>query len=284
MLTLQGIPMPESLTSLRNEVLLERQALPEQAVWEEVASYTSHIFGVTLQPLPKLASLQKLDTEVRELVSKHSGDVANYLGKLSSTLPKICGGCSDLARFKTATRMNALCATIQQTRKPLDLFEAIRVAKMETSPAGMGVVFKQALPVHRALDQVRIDVFERLGQVQDEPRASVAQGLRLQIQEALEADEHVTSLDGVVRRWLDDAMKLLLDRPAPPAQPLQPPPFQPEPPIVTPPPVQPGQQVLTGSRHASGLGGWKSISEEIERELTDDAELEISWRIVKKSE
>jgi hypothetical protein len=284
MLTLQGIPMPESLTSLRNEVLLERQALPEQAVWEEVASYTSHIFGVTLQPLPKLASLQKLDTEVRELVSKHSGDVANYLGKLSSTLPKICGGCSDLARFKTATRMNALCATIQQTRKPLDLFEAIRVAKMETSPAGMGVVFKQALPVHRALDQVRIDVFERLGQVQDEPRASVAQGLRLQIQEALEADEHVTSLDGVVRRWLDDAMKLLLDRPAPPAQPLQSPPFQPEPPIVTPPPFQPGQQVLTGSRHASGLGGWKSISEEIERELTDDAELEISWRIVKKSE
>jgi hypothetical protein len=217
-------------------------------------------------------------------VSKHSGEVANYLGKLSSTLSKICGGYSNISRFKTANRMNALCVAIQQTRKPLDLFETMRSAKMETSPAGMGVVFKQASAIHQALDQVRIEVFERLGQVQDEPRASVAQGLRRQIQEALEADEHVTSLDGVVRRWLDDAMKVLLDRPAPPAQPPQPPPTQPEPPIVTPPPVQPGQKVLTGSRRASGLGGWKSITEEIERELTEDAELEISWRIVKKSE
>jgi len=144
------------------------------------------------------------------------------------------------------------------------------------------VVFKQASSIHRALDQVRLDVFERLGQVQDEPRGSVAQGLRRQIQDALEADEHVTSLDGVVKRWLDDAMKLLLDRPTPPSQPPPPPPVQPEPPIVVPPPVRAGQQVLTGSRRASGLGGWRSISDEIERELTEDAELEINWRIVKK--
>jgi hypothetical protein len=280
MLTLQGSPVPESLTSLRNDVVLERQALPEQAAWEEVASHASHIFGVTLQPLPNLANLQKLDTQVRELVTKYSGEVTNYVGKLRTTLPQICGGCNDLARFKTAASMNALCIAIQQTRKPLDLFEAIRIAQTETSPAGMGVVFKQASAIHRALDQVRLDVFERLGQVQDEPRASVAQGLRRQIQEALEADEHVTSLEGVVRRWLDDAMKLLLDRPATPPQPLS---VTPEPPIVTPPPPQPGQQVLTGSRRASGFGGWKSITEEIERELTEDAELEITWRIVKKS-
>jgi hypothetical protein len=147
----------------------------------------------------------------------------------------------------------------------------------------MGVVFKQALAIHRALDQVRLDVFERLGQVQDEPRASVAQGLRHQIQEALEVDEHVTSLEGVVPRWLDDSMKLLLDRPAPAPQPLPPPSVTPEPPVVPPPPPQPGQKVFSGSRRASGFRGWKAITEEIERELTEDAELEINWRIVKKS-
>ena len=282
MLTLQGIPVPESLTSLRNDVVLERQALPEQTVWEEVASRASHIFGVTLQALPTLANLQKLDTEVRRLVSENSGQVANYLNKLRIVLPQICGSCTDLPRYKTANSINALCTAIQQPGKPLDLFDAIRTARVETSSAGMGVVFKQASSIHMALDQVRRDVFERLGQVQDEPRASVAQDLRRQIQEALEADEHVTSLDGVVKRWLEDGMKLLLDRPAP-AQPPQPPPFQPEPPIVTAPPIQPGQKVLTGSRHVSGLGGWKSITEEIERELTEDAELEITWRIVKKS-
>jgi hypothetical protein len=145
----------------------------------------------------------------------------------------------------------------------------------------MGVVFKQAKSVHEALDRIALNVFERLGQVEDEPRASVAQGLRRQIQEALEADEHVTSLDAVVRRWLDDAMKVLLDRPA--TAPPQPPPAPPEQPFAATPPAQPGQKVFTGSRRASGLAGWKSITEEIERELTEDSELEINWRIVKKN-
>ena len=283
MLTLQGIPVPETFANLRDDVVLERQSLPEQAVWQEVTTRASYIFGVTLQPLPTLANLQKLDTQARELVTKRSGEVMNYVGKLRTTLPQICGGGNDLARFKTAAAMHALCLSIQQTRKPLELFEVIRPAQAGISPQGMGVVFKHASDIQRVLDQVRLDVFERLGQIQDEPRASVAQGLRRQIQEALEVDEHVTSLEGVVPRWLDDSMKLLLDRPAPAQQQTPPPSVTPEPSIVPPPPPQPGQQVLSGSRRASGFSGWKSITEEIERELTEDAELEINWRIVKKS-
>ena len=281
MLTLQSIPVPESLTNLRDDVVLERQALPDQADWEEVASRTSHIFGVTLQPLPNLANLQKLDTQIRELVTKYSGEVANYVSKLRTTLSQICGGCDGFARLMTAESMIALCTAIQKTRKPLDLFEAIRLAQMDTSAAGMGVVLKQAATIHTAIDQIRRDAFDKLGQVQDEPRSSVAQGLRRQIQDVLEADEHVTALGGVVRQWMNDAMNLLFERPA---LPLVTPAIQPDPPLMTPPQVvQAGRKVLTGSRRGHGQFGWKSIAEEIERELTDDAELEITWRIEKKS-
>jgi hypothetical protein len=275
MLTLQGVPVPETLPSLRDDIVLERQALPEQAAWEEVTTRASHIFGITLQPLPSLGNLQKLDSQVRELVGEHAADVMSYVGKLRTILPAVCGGCNDLKRFKTAASANILCAALQQSRKPLDLFECIRSAQTETSPAAMGVVFKQAAVIHRALDQVRLDVFERLGQVSDEPRASVAQGLRCQIQEALGEDEHVTALDGVVQRWLDDGMKLLLDRPVEP----------PKPPIETQPkdepPLKPGRKVSKGERRVIGVSGWKSVVKEIEQELTDDAELEINWRIVK---
>jgi hypothetical protein len=279
MLTLQGVPVPESLTSLRNDIVLERQALPEQAAWEEVATRASHIFGITLQPLPSLGNLQKLDSQVRELVVRYAAEVASYLGKLSTVLLSVCGGSNDAARLKTATSTNCLCQALQQTRKPLDLFETIHRAQTDTSAAGMGVVFKQAATIHRALDQVRLEVFERLGQVQDEPRASVAQGLRHQIQDALKADEHVTALDGVVNRWLNDAMRLLLDRPAPPPPPPTPP--APEPPVFVVPPPKPGQKVSVGRRHVTGIRGLKTVTEEIERELTEDSELEITWRIVK---
>jgi len=281
-LTLQGIPIPESLTSLRNDVLLERQSLPDQRDWEEVVSRASHIFGITLQPLPTLANLQKLDGQVRELSGKHAGAVVNYLDVLRTKLPQICGGYSDAARFKTAASMNALCVAVQQTRKPLDLFTAIRNARIETSPAGMGVVFKQAEAIRKAVASVSLDVFKRLGEVQDE-RASVAQGLRRQIQDSLAADEHATSLEGMVEVWLKDSMSVLLDRPVPPPPPRPDPEIEPLPPITPPPVPKPGQKVFTGSKRASGIAGWKSIAAEIERELTEDAEVEVSWQIVKKT-
>jgi hypothetical protein len=160
------------------------------------------------------------------------------------------------------------------------VFDAIQTAQV-TAPSAMGEVFKQAAKVHRALDQIRLDVFESLGQVRDEPRAGVAKMLRQQIQDALRADEHATALDSVVGRWLDDSMKLLLDAP----RDITPPP----PPAIDhislpPTPALPGTIVKEGKRAIKGASAWKSVREEIERELTEDAELEINWRIVKKQQ
>jgi hypothetical protein len=285
MLTLQGIPVPESLTSLRDDIVLERQQLPEQKAWDQVCERASHIFGVTVPALPTLANLQKLHDQVSELNKQFGPDVANYLGKLRTALAAIVGDYADIPRYKTAIATSGLCQAIQRAKKPAETFDAIQ-AKDVTSPSAMGEVFKQSAKAHRALDQIRLDVFEKLGQVSDEPRAGVARMLRQQIQDALRADEHATALDSVVGRWLDDSMKLLLDAPREPVpQPVVPNPgiHEPPPPIPpTPIPIPPGTMVTTGQRKITGKAAWKALREEIERELTDDAELEMNWRIVKK--
>jgi hypothetical protein len=281
MLTLQGIPVPESLTNLRDDVVLERQKLPEQKEWEQVCDRASHIFGVTIPSLPTLANLQKLNDQVSELTKQLGPDVANYLGKLRSTLPSLVGDFIDVQRYKTAAAMSTLCQAIQRAKKPSEVFESIQTAQV-TAPSAMGEVFKQAAKVHRALDQIRLDVFESLGQVPDEPRAGIAKMLRQQIQDALRADEHATALDSVVGRWLDDSMKLLLDAP----RDITPQPAESMPVVkdisLPPAPALPGTIVTEGERMVKGANAWKSVREEIERELTEDAELEINWRIVKK--
>jgi hypothetical protein len=283
MLTLQGIPVPESLTNLRDDVVLERQKLPEQKAWEQVCEKASHIFGVTIPALPTLANLQKLNDQVSELTMRLGPDVGNYLTKLRTTLPTLVGDFTDVQRYKTAAVMSTLCQAIQRAKKPSEVFDAIQTAQV-TAPSAMGEVFKQAAKVHRALDQIRLDVFESLGQVRDEPRAGVAKILRQQIQDALRADEHATALDSVVGRWLDDSMKLLLDAP----RDITPPPAAPPPAIdhISLPPTRalPGTIVKEGKRAIKGASAWKSVREEIERELTEDAELEINWRIVKKQQ
>jgi len=174
-----------------------------------------------------------------------------------------------------------LCQAIERAKKPSEVFEAIQVAQV-TTPSAMGEVFKHALAAHRALDQIRIDVFEKLGQVQGEPRAGLAVMLRTQILDALRVDEHATALNSVVAGWLNDSMKLLLDAPIDPAPPPAAPiPVIPEP-SLPPKPAPPGTLVTEGRRAVRGATAWKSVRGEIERELTEDAELEINWRIVKK--
>ena len=149
-------------------------------------------------------------------------------------------------------------------------------------------MFKQSAKAHRALDQIRLDVFQKLSQVQDEPRAGVAKLLCQQIQDALRADEHATALDSVVDRWLDDSMKLLLDTPRTEPTPTFVIPVSEEngaglPPILPPlSPVRPGVKVSTGQRKVVGRKEWQALSNEIEREMTEDAELDLTWRIIKK--
>jgi hypothetical protein len=283
MLTLQGIPVPESLTNLRDDIVLERQKLPEQKTWEQVSDRASHIFGVTVPALPTLANLQKLGDQVSELVRQLGPDVDSYAAKLRNLLPVFVGDFADVPRYKTAAAMSALCQAVQRAKKPAEVFEAIQTAQV-TVPSAMGAVFKHAAKAHRALDQIRLDVFEKLGQVEGEPRAGVATILRQQIQDALRAEEHATGLESIVGRWLDDAMKVLLDVPREPVQ--QPPPPAPVVDGITlpppPAPAPPGTRVTEGRRAVKGTNAWKSVRDEIERELTEDAELEINWRIVKK--
>jgi hypothetical protein len=282
MLTLQGMQIPESLTNLRDDVVLERQKLPEQKAWEQVCERTGYIFGETIPSLPSLANLQKLHDLVIAGVRKLGPDVANYLGKLRTTLMAVFGDYAELPRYKTAVATDAICKAVSRAKKPWDIFEAVQTA-MVTSPPGMGEVFRQASKVHSALDQVRLDVFENLGQVRDEPWAGVAKTLRDQILDALRADEHVTGLSGVAGRWFEDSMKLLMDMRRAATPPPQPP-SQPEAadPLPPPPPPPPDMKVTQGNRKVVGKTAWRSLRDEIEAELTEDAELEMSWRIVKK--
>jgi hypothetical protein len=283
LLTLQGMPLPGSLSSLRDDILLERQTLPDQADWELVCGRSSHIFGVTIPVLPSLGNLQKLNDQASELIKKFGPDVANYTSKLQKVLPAIVGAYVDLSRYKTAIAMNALCQAIQRCKKPLEVFEAVRAAEI-TSPSAMSEVFKQSGKAHGALDQIRLDVFEKLGQITDEPRAAVAGMLRRNIQEALTVDEHVTALENVVSRWLNDSMKLLLDAPREPIIAPLPPLLRPMDPIPMPPAIagSPERVVIRGQRKITGLKEWQILKNEIEQELTDDAELEMNWQIMKR--
>jgi hypothetical protein len=283
LLTLYGSPVTqESPASLRDEIVLERLNLPDEKTWEQVCERASHIFGVTIPPLPTLANLQRLHDQATELNKRFGTEVLHYVEKLRTVLPAFLGSEADVPRYRAAVATADLSEAILHAKKPLETFAAIEAT--DATPSAMGEVFKQSAKAHRALDLIRLDVFEKLELVEDEPRAGVARILRKQIQDALRADEHATALESVVGRWTDDSMKLLLDAPRERAAQLVVPGAIPSdlPAPLPQSPVTPGKMVTTGQRKITGTGAWKALREEIERELTEDAELELSWRIVKE--
>ena len=108
--------------------------------------------------------------------------------------------------------------------------------------------------------------------------------LRRTIQDVLTVDEHVTALESVVSRWVDDSMKVLLDGPRepipPPLPPLSPPAdLAPLNPIM---PGSPERTTIRGQRNITGLVAWRALKDEIEGDLTEDAELEMNWQITKR--
>ena len=282
LLTLQGLPYKGELGSLRDDGLLEYQQLPDQAAWEQVRERAAHIFGVTLPVLPSLLTLQRLYDEVGKLAKTLGPEVTHYRAKLEKLLPAIVGPFTALARYRTAAATDTLCQAIQRAPKPWDVFQVVHSAQI-TSAAAMGEVCKQAAKANRALDSIRVEVFEKLGQIADEPRAGVARLLRQELQDVLTVDEHVTALESVVDRWGNNAMHVLLE--GPPAPVPTPPSSEPSSPTPDPPSTpqeSAGRTTIRGQKKITGLDGWRALKAEIDREITDDAEVDVTWQITKR--
>jgi hypothetical protein len=153
----------------------------------------------------------------------------------------------------------------------------------------MGKSLKQASSMLGALQSLNLLMFEGLGQIEDEPRATAARGLIEKLHEALCADEYVISLAAVLTNLQNRATELIVARPPqPPPEPLPPrPPVITEPPIELPPiPLAPTPKqrkvVSQGSKTAKGLSGCKAVLREIESSLDEGSELRLSWEIVRE--
>ncbi|MEK7750963.1 MAG: phage resistance protein [Acidobacteriota bacterium] len=278
LLTLHGAPFEGTVTNLRDDIVLEQQEVPAQEMWDTVVHRAGQIFGVTISPLPTLANLQRLDADVRDVVRRCREPLSSYVAKLRPVLQRLNTEGEPPARLRTAEAVQTLIAEVEQTRKSLELARRIQTAAVVTSETAMGVALKQAGGIHAALDRLNLALFESLARIEDEPRATVARGILRQLREALREDEHVTSLDDVVRKLEEQATRLILDVPRPPI-PL-PPPIGEEVPL---PPPKPGKLVVaSGRKAAKGLAGWKEVAREIESNMADDTELVISWEILRE--
>jgi hypothetical protein len=285
LLVQQGLTLPPGHTPLRDEVLVEKQELPDQKSWTKAVDRAGKVFGVTGLPLASAQNMAKLAAEVRTVAGQHRTASENYLRRLRSVLDEAKLAGAKLARLVTAEAVDAALQRVESSQKPIELVRALVAMTVATSETAMGASLKQAQPMLNALNSLNLLMFEGLRQITDEPRATAARGLIEKLHEALAGDEYASQLGAILPVLQNRATELLVRNiPAPPPPPPivvdEPTPVPPPPPL---PPAPPKRKVVsTGQRAVKGRSGFATVVREIESEMDDSAEIQVSWQIVKE--
>jgi hypothetical protein len=229
--------------------------------------------------------MAKLATDVRAVAGQHRTATENYLRKLRSVLGEAKLLEPKPARLITTEAVDTVLRSVDAAQKPIELVRALVTMAVATSETAMGASLKQAQPMLNALNSLNLLMFEGLRQIMDEPRATAARGLIEKLHEALAGDEYASQLSTILPVLQNRATELLVRNiPAPP----------PPPPVVVdeltpvppPPPLPPApakrKVVSTGQRAVKGRSGFETVVREIENEMDDTAEIQVSWQIVKE--
>jgi hypothetical protein len=282
LLVQQGLTLPANYSPLRDEASVEKQELPDQQTWTKAVERAGKVFGVTGSPMASAQNMTKVAAEVRTIAGQHGPAAESYMRKLRSVLEdaKLLDT-KPAARLMTAEAVNAALRQIEGSRKPIDLVRALVGMTVATSETAMGTSLKQAQPMLNALNTLNLVMFEGLQQIRDEPRATAARGLIEKLQEALTSDEYASQLSAVLPSLLNRATELLV-RSIPVTVP-QPPADSPVTPVQTLLPTPPRYKVVsTGQRAVKGRVAFQSLVREIENEMDDAAEIQVSWQILKE--
>lgn len=157
---------------------------------------------------------------------------------------------------------------------PLERINALAGADLLTSDAAVGRVLGSASTLSSYIAGVQWDVIEAAASLRDH-RAVAAEAIRTDVARALEADEHVVSLQPVLQNAQTRAIRLLADTRRP---------------LLTPPPSPPlpPDEVILDERASASIAAAEAIPllEGLQKRLSAEpvATLTISWRLTRRRE
>ncbi|MFW6598101.1 DUF6079 family protein [Propionibacteriaceae bacterium Y2011] len=268
-----AIPTPAP-GSLRPEMEMREQALPESAAWDRAVARAGEVFGVAANPHLTPQAVAELSQAVRRQVTDLHGPAATLLSALRESYPRVSldpdGAAPRLATARTATH---LCDQLRHL-DGVDLANRL-AADDHVTDAALGRSLRSAAAVADGLRQFAWDRLAPLRQAAagEGARADEAAHILETLRQQLEADE-LSALIGAAMRNTDERLYAWLAA----AQPT-PKPTPPKPPTGSPSPAggarRGGRRLAAGDPVDQVLGDLDRF-----RQQHADVEVEVEWRIV----
>jgi hypothetical protein len=204
---LHGGPQTPSLESMRDELELKAQKLPDREHWQVAVRRAQDIFGLGASELLNASNVSRLVADVRTKAQSWRADAHAIVERLSRVQRDFGLDPGGTRRMRTARSAEALVEAVLGSEQE-KVVEALATGIVETSEAAMAMSLSRGAGLVSALESTAWDLFEAVGRLADD-RAEAARLLRNRVAEALEADELAVNLAMTLRSAQADAVRLL---------------------------------------------------------------------------
>jgi hypothetical protein len=209
-------PVDVSLTNLSNDFVLQEQKLPDEAHWNVAVSRAAQIFGEAVSPLMKATTVANLSAALKKKSSEVRSACVTLQERLKDRLLKLGVEPADSSRLTTASATASLVEKLHATEAG-QVVSALASAAVATTAAAMGECLSKSSQLLATIESTNWEIFDAIAKLADD-RQTVAQSIRSSIAQALQSDEHVTSLGPTLKEAQLKAVRLLTQTPPPPVQ------------------------------------------------------------------
>lgn len=263
--TLRGGPYDDvSLKSIRDDLVLIKQALADPSHWKAAIDHAGALFGVAVNPLRTANNQNELEKQVREAVAHALEACRNLVADLTRQLDQMSLG-GDGNRVRNAGLAVELLPALQRSEGP----ELVRVLAEMRPVTSLPALARSITSAARVSAAINDNNWELLTTVWD-TKGDAGRRIRRAVADALAADELVTKLAEALKQAQKDAT-VLITQPAPPVMPGDPP-----------VPAERARQRVIGHGERQGLPAVEArkLLAEISDQIRDGVRVDISYTIV----
>ena len=270
-----NVPVEGALNSLPDDLVLQEQKLPGQSEWEIAVTRAGHIFGENSSPLLKASTVASLSSAVKKKASDARAACLALCERLKDRMAKLGVDTANADRMKTASATQALVDRLNSCDAS-QIVAMLATAAIATTEPAMGECLSKAAQLTGIIDGTNWEIFDAIGKLADDRQAQ-ATSIRASVRQAMEADEHVTSLGPALKEAQLKAVRLLTEAPKPVAS--GPGPGQVQVPPETKPPHSQRRVVATVSRENLTLADAKNLLANLDSQIQQgrDIKLNVSW-------
>ena len=200
-------PVDVSLTNLSNDYVLQEQKLPDEAHWSVAVNRAAQIFGEAVSPLMKATTVANLSAALKKKSSEVRASCVSLQEKLKERLSKLGVDPANSPRLSTAAATASVVEKLHVSEAS-QVVSALASAAVATTEAAMGECLSKASQLLATIESTNWEIFDAIAKLADE-RQAVAQSIRSSIAQALQSDEHVTSLGPTLKEAQLKAVRLL---------------------------------------------------------------------------